>query len=522
MKYWRLIVLALLLLVPVAFLGVVASVALYQWGWWVWAWWPMTACLVVALFLANRWQSKRQLLALDETPPVHWTERDQKAWQLVLARAKKTDQVEMDRLGTPQFYLDTAQDMAKELAEFYHPGTKDPVASLTIPEILAVVELASGDLAEMVEKYLPAGHLITVRDWRRARQAADWYNTASNVYWAVSGIFNPVNTATKYIASKIGLSTPLQLLQKNLILWFYSAFIHRLGTYLIDLNSGRLRVGARRYRALKEEHRLALEAIEKARAGDLANAAADGEAPAATVTITLFGQVKAGKSSLINALLGEQAAVTDVVPATQEITRYTLQQQGLGSSLVLLDTIGYAQAEITKKQYWATFEAARDADLLVFVTHALNPGRQADVEVLKALKDWYVSNPDLKMPPILGVVTHIDLLSPAMEWSPPYNWKNPVRPKEKSVAECVNYCAEQMGEFLEGIVPVCAAVGKVYGVQEGVLPALTKLLDKAHASAMLRCLHAEANDGKIRKVFDQLLATGREAFNLLWTSGKKS
>src|SRR5437588_6716680 len=138
MKYWRLIVLAVLLLVPVAFLGSVAAVAMYHWGWWVWAWWPMTACLVVALILANRWQSKRQLLALDETPPVHWTDRDQQAWQLVLARAKKTDQVDSDKLGTPQFYLDTAQEMAKELAAFYHPGAKDPVAPLTIPEILAV------------------------------------------------------------------------------------------------------------------------------------------------------------------------------------------------------------------------------------------------------------------------------------------------------------------------------------------------------------------------------------------------
>jgi predicted GTPase len=521
MKYWRLIILALLLLIPVSFLGIVAAVAMYQWGWWIWAWWPLTACLVVALILANRWQSKRQLLALDETPPVHWTDRDQQAWQLVLARAKKTEKIDSDKLGTPQFYVDTAQEMAKELAQFYHPGSKDPVAALTIPEILAVIELASGDLGEMVEKYLPAGHLLTVRDWQRARQAADWYNTASNVYWGVSALFNPVNTAVKYVATQIGLSTPFQLLQKNVILWFYAAFIQRLGTYLIDLNSGRLRVGARRYRQLKEEHRLALETLDQAREGKLPEAHADGEAAASRVTITFFGQVKAGKSSLINALLGEQAAVTDVVPATSEITRYALQQSGLDTSLVLLDTIGYAQAEITKKQYRATFEAARDADLLVFVMHALNPGRQADVEVLQALRDWYAANPDLKMPPILGVVTHIDLLSPAMEWSPPYNWKHPTRPKEKNISDCVHYCAEQVGNFLVGIVPVCTAVGKVYGVQEGVLPAVTELLDKAHAAAMLRCLHAEANAGKIRKVFSQLLATGQEAFNLLWTTGKK-
>jgi hypothetical protein len=35
-------------------------------------------------------------------------------------------------------------------------------------------------------------------------------------------------------------------------LWFYTAYVHRLGTYLIELNSGRLRIGAARYRELMQ------------------------------------------------------------------------------------------------------------------------------------------------------------------------------------------------------------------------------------------------------------------------------
>ena len=42
------------------------------------------------------------------------------------------------------------------------------------------------------------------------------------------------------------------MLQENLLLWFYTAFLQRLGTYLIELNSGRLSVGATRYRRLME------------------------------------------------------------------------------------------------------------------------------------------------------------------------------------------------------------------------------------------------------------------------------
>ena len=58
------------------------------------------------------------------------------------------------------------------------------------------------------------------------------------------------------------------------------------------------------------------------------------------MTVTVCGQVKQGKSSLINSLLGEQRARTDVLPATNEITRYELQPEGIPTRLVLLDTVG--------------------------------------------------------------------------------------------------------------------------------------------------------------------------------------
>ena len=40
------------------------------------------------------------------------------------------------------YYVSIAKEMSLELARFYHPEAPDPVAYLTIPEILAVVELA--------------------------------------------------------------------------------------------------------------------------------------------------------------------------------------------------------------------------------------------------------------------------------------------------------------------------------------------------------------------------------------------
>src|SRR5207247_8433981 len=175
--------------------------------------------------------------------PLHGTDRDREAWNLVDARAVAAAKLDPDQLSDIPIYVDTAKEMAQELGRFYHPGAADPVSALTIPEILAVIELAAHDMAELVDHYLPGGHLLTVNNWRQARQAVDWYQTASNIYWLVAAVFAPVQTGLRYAAAQVGLSRPLEMLQQNLLVWFYTAYVHRLGTYLIDLTSGRLRVG---------------------------------------------------------------------------------------------------------------------------------------------------------------------------------------------------------------------------------------------------------------------------------------
>jgi predicted GTPase len=227
-----------------------------------------------------------------------------------------------------------------------------------------------------------------------------------------------------------------------------------------------------------------------------------------------MGQVKAGKSTVVNALLGEQRAKTDVLPETSEVTRYELQPEGIPTRLVLLDTVGYGHTGPKEDQVRATREAAQQSDLLLLVLHARNPARQADLTMLRQLSNWFAARQDLKMPRVLAVLTHIDLLSPAMDWSPPYDWERPQRPKEKAIDAAVAAVREQLGEYLVGVVPVCAAAGKVYGVEEWLLPALAELLDEAQAVGLLRVLRLELDAEKVRKVFRQLKDVAKEAGKL--------
>ncbi len=508
MSHWRIYTVIALMVVPVLMLTGYGGFALWKDFWWgAWVWVPMTVSMAVGWFLAWYWQRNQTLLRpVNFEPNVHWTERDQQAWKLVQAQAQGAKDLDPDQLIDPKHYLDIAQEMGLEMAAFYHPKAKDPFGSLTVPEVLAVVELVSHDMAEMVDKYLPGGHLLTISNWKSARKAVGWYNSASNVYWVVSALISPINTGLRYAATQLGLTTPLQMLQENLYLWFYATFLQRLGTYLIELNSGRLSVGATRYRQLVEA------------AGGAKADGADGDAAdqVRQVTITLMGQVKAGKSSMVNALLGEQRARTDVLPATDEITRYEFKPPDVPTKLVLQDTVGYGHEGPRADQIRATRQAAQGSDLLLLVVHARNPARQADVEMFKAVHSWFASHPDLKKPPILVVATHIDLLLPAMEWAPPYDWRRGKRPKEESIRQAVAAIEEQLGDLKPVVVPVCAAAGKVYGVDEFLLPAVMQKLDEAHGVALLRCLRAEKDAGKIRKVFSQMLEVGKAAAQITW------
>ena len=511
MSRWRIALVIGLTLVPFLFLAGAGSYYLWTLHWGFFAWWPMALCMAVGYTLGWYWQRKRLLLRPpDFTAPRHWTERDKQAWQLVEARAQAADALPAAKLTDLRYYQTTAEEMATALTDFYHPGAPDPVSNRTVPEILAVIELAAHDLAKLVDQYVPGSHLLTIKDWRRAKQALDWYQPASNVYWAVTALFSPLETGARFTASKFGLSQPWQKLQQNLILWFYTAFVHRLGTYLIELNSGRLRIGAARYREL-------LEAAAAASTPAVPEKASPESAESARqVTIAVFGQVKAGKSSLINALLGERRALTDVLPATAGVERYDLRPPDIPSHLVLFDTVGYGHEGPKADQVAVTRDTARQADLLLLVLHARNPARQADVQMLSDLRAWFASRPELKQPPLLAVVTHIDLLSPSLEWSPPYNLQQPTRPKEENIQQAMSAVWEQVGAYAAGVVPVCTSPGKVYGVEEWLLPAIAGQLDEAHGVALLRCLRAEIDEDKFRKIFYQLLATASQVTQIFW------
>jgi predicted GTPase len=530
MPITRQAVVLLLLLwgLPMAVFAGAGAYLLWERGWFTYVWWTMPLCWGAAWLIMRLWRGKMELLPTpDGDVRMHWTDQDRAAWAIVEARSKVVADAKPEQLTDAAFYGTTAQELAVELARHYHPHATDPVGGLTVPEILAACELAAEDLADVADKYLPAGHLLTIDRMRSASKIGDWYKKFRNVYWLAALAVDPVNTPFRYVAAQAGMSPAMSCIQNNLLGWFGLAFTRRVGVYLIELNSGRLRIGAKKWRQRMRDHRITGEdprPVVPPGAADepppcAGTTAPDGTVPVAPpsaeradpseVRIAVIGQVKSGKSTLVNTLLGQKKAASDVLPLTSGVSRYQCVAPGTPDKLVLLDTVGYADEGPTGDMLAETLEAVKSADLVLLVTSAREPAREPDRQVLAGLREWFHKNQRFQMPPVLGVMTHVDALKPAVEWDPPYDFADPKRPKERNVAAAAGVVREQLGEYLKGVVPICLGEGRLFGVKESLEPAMVHLLPNARAVALVRGLHEEADSVGAAKIVAQLWNIGR-------------
>jgi predicted GTPase len=496
----RIAIVAVLFVAP--FVGFAGCGAYYFWwnGWTAIASFTAIGCFALAYGLAWFWTRRgaKVLPAAGPTEPLaHWTDRDRAAWKLVEEQVDAVTRVTVDDVSDVRKYAADAQTMALAVARIYHPDATDPFGHLTLPEILACVELVAQDLTELVGKYVPGSHLIRINDLDHVQRAADWYTKTRNAYWLASAVLDPIRTGFQVAATRLGVTAPWQKLRENVLHWFYTAYLRELGRYLVELNSGRLKVGVKRYRELMGG------AVNR----DAESSERNGSPP---ITLAVIGQVKAGKSSLVNALLGEQRAAADVLPSTEGVTCYQLTEP---APLDLLDTAGYGQSGSDDTA--SAQEAVAIADLVLYVAPARSAARATDLSILDRFAESAGKTPHLRRPPVVLVLTHIDLLTPATEWAPPYDWQGS-RPKEVSVREAWAAATEVFGDRVMAVVPVCAAPGREYGVRTDLLAAIAGLLGEARGVAVLKTLHAEAEAGQSRKVVGQVVNVGREAFRALW------
>ncbi len=450
----------------------------------------MAACFFIAGLLiaaARRPRSKpasgENIHAPAAPPDADWSAHDKAAWQRVLTFAEG---VTGEILGDQKASLATARAVIVEVATHYRPDEAQPLLQFTMPEALLLIERISRRSRRLIIDAVPGsrrlrlGQLLWLNEARKTAMTVA--ETGSGVWRVGLWVLNPVaavfsearRTLQGYATS--GLSAFLADRVSRIM-------VEEVGRAAINLYSGRL----------------------KADIDELGDDRLAAPAPAPPPPrILLAGQVNAGKSSLLNALFGEVMAAVDVLPATDQANAYVLGDSAQRPAVELIDSVGLERPE----QIDALASLAAGSDMLVWVCAANKAARALDRDLLERLRQRFVDDLALDIPPVLVVLSHIDRLRPFNEWSPPYDVMHPSTDKASNIRAAIEATAQDLGLVPADIVPARLDEGHLYNV-DAIWSAILARQDATRRGQLLRILRLGNRSGGFGEVATQLIGAGR-------------
>jgi uncharacterized protein len=488
----------LLLSAPVIVLLAAGVVWLLQQGWLLI--WLVAATSVSALVGGTwRWRRRRrrwrkvaadtQVAVTGEDPD--WAPREQAAWQAVLRLSAAADPAALtdrDRL------LEIARETVDEVARHYHPDRVDPALEFTLPELLLLTERISARMRSLLLERVPFSDRITVRQlavawgYRPAVSSALARGRKAYALLRIARAVSPLNALFAELRDRM-LDELYSELNEQVRRRIVRIWIEETGRAAIDLYSGELRVDQ--------------ASVEQAASAEQLDGVARVAPAPGALRVLVAGRTNAGKSTTINALLGDLVAGIDVLPLTREFEGFELNQSGQ-PEIVLIDSPGIDDTDGIA----VLAERALRCDLIVWVVAAHRADRALDRAALDALREHFAADPRRRMPPLVVAATHIDRLTPAREWQPPYNVDQPTTQKAESMRAAIDAIAEQLGVPVDRIVPVRLDAAPPYNL-EALQLSLAAQFDDAQRARWLRVHAALAGRRDWRKPWRQLAGAGR-------------
>ena len=501
LKQWRPLVLVLLLVGPiVAYVGF-GTIWLFERGWlWIAALMWIAAGTAFSI-LAALWTRKVQPMMppLDWDSPNTFSPRDRDAWKIVEEEAQVGESLAIEALVGSQLYVDEGRRLVQRLSGFYHPGATDPLDRVPLVELITAIELAAEDLAQL-SRQIPGGDLISLSHWRRAQQMADYVSKANDIYAYVSPILNPLSGLARLGTRELVVKPAWKDMQRNLLRWFFQAYVNRLGVHLIELMSGRLAIGADHYRRLTRRGTGAMSA---------------GPLQGEPVVAAVVGSLGSGKTRLIEVLkrsLATEAGQSQSGPESQSPDPSLRERL---SRIRWIEVTGYrptvereARRDRTKRQ--GAVSQAIDADFMILVVDLRRGLQPGDVAFIQAWDHHFIEHPEREAPPALVVVTGVDRADLGVEWAPPYDWTAGDGIRETAVRQLIASLRSTLPPSFTTFTFVGLGQQPPFGVKEQVLPALAVLLHRAERSSLLRQLQALSSRSAASRVIRQVGQQGRQ------------
>ncbi len=484
--YLRSAMIFLALLLPAFSLIPLGSLWLWERGYLLY--WVIAAlALAIVSYLAERWfvRDVEPAAALD--PSVHVgaaggdTPLEGRAWEAVERIANSADP---GKLVSRDAFLDLGLQTIEAVARSMHPQDDEPLWRFTVPEALALIERISRELRPFVVDNIPLGERLTVGQVMKFYRFRSAIDVAEQVYdlWRVIRVLNPITAATSEARERL-TKRLYSGLRDELASRLTKGYVREVGRAAIDLYGGRLRVSTEDL----DKH------VSRETERDL-------KAPMISepIRILIAGQVSAGKSSLINALMQKLNAAVDVLPVTQGFAAYVLTRDP-PPNLLLIDSPGASDQKVIDR----IVEEAGSADLILWVMNANRADRHLDRVALDAIRAHFAEKPDRRQPPMLGVITHIDQLKPTRDWSPPYDLTDMSIEKVRSIREVTDLVASEIGLPAEALIPVCLDSQKIEFNVEGLWKKLTLLLPDATRAHLLRRVRGASRTWSWGKLWSQ-------------------
>jgi GTP-binding protein EngB required for normal cell division len=471
---------ALLIVAPYVAVFAIGSVWMWRHGL-IWCWAVGTGLPTLAgLMLVER--ARRIIFppaaALPHPPPAA-TPAGRAAAQAVQAISRRLQEQDFP-LDQPELLerlsRETVLEVLEAVAPHFHPDDDRPALEVPLAHVAALVELVARDFRRALAENVPWGQRVTLGRllWWKEKGKLAW--PIGTYAWQLNRIrrlvTRPATAMVQEVQDHWGQNLALRS-ASGLKRWAIDYCVTKAGDYAIQLYSGGF--------ILDDEQRGRLSATATAVPFDRE-----------PLQVLVVGQVKSGKSSLVNALLGEPRAVVDALPATDAVDLYECQPEGL-PPLILRDTPGYGATAADADAFSRLRGDIEQCDLLLMVCTARSAARKADCELLARIHQFYQREPARMMPPVVYLLTHVDTVP------------------EHLVAEAVEAMAADFAVSAAQVTPLCGLWGRLSNL-DGVLAALRGKLSEAQLLKTARCIRQirkeRDEDRLVRQIFNGVRLAG--------------
>ena len=388
---WGRVWLLAALLLPVAISAGLGLLWLHERGWlllFLGASVGFYALFRLGLALAGRGQGP-DLPA--SAPPADWTAPE----RVALDDARRAI---AERLKTPRPWDEMPAEAMRvvEGVAAALSGGKRGALDFTLPEGLLLIDRVALRSRAALRANLPFSDRLSlgamVWAWRRQGQIGAAWSAGYLVWRGVRLVVHPAAGILREVERV--LTRPLQEgLNDALLADFQRLLLEEAARAAVELYSGRLKFSD-------------AELLDQARLDQGANPAPPTPAPG-PLRVVVLGQTGAGKSTLINALTGENSAETGLLPTTARAEGHGLMLDGV--ECLLVDTPGIDGTPARQKML---VELAAGADMVIWLLRANRPARGPDAALSAALAKRGADDPLLVPPPVLRVFSAADLVLP--------------------------------------------------------------------------------------------------------------